>query len=564
MKVVIIGGVAGGASAAARLRRLDETAEIIILERSGYISYANCGLPYYIGGTITDEEDLTLQDAEGFWSRFRIEARVRNEALSIDPDAKTVSVRRLDTGETYTETYDRLILSPGARPVMPPLPGIDDRRVFTLRTVEDALAIKRFVDEAKPYSAVIIGGGAIGLEMAQNLAERGLGVTLADMAEHILPRFDGDMACIAQGYLAEAGIDLRLNSAVAGFADTAEGLSVRFADGSSISTDLVIMSAGVQPDTALAKSAGIELGPRGAIITDSRMRTSVPDIYAVGDAVMVKELVTGTPANIALAGPANKQGRIAADNICGRDSEFSGAQGSSIIKLFKLTAANTGLGETDAERAGIAYDSVVLFPASHATYYPDSTNMTMKVVFSPEDGRILGAQIIGFDGVDKRIDVLASAVRAGMKASDLCELELAYAPPYSSAKDPVNMAGFMIENILTGVVKQVGWSSVLPLDTDKVTLLDARTEEEWDEDGHIEGAVNIPVDSLRDRIGELDRAKPLYVYCFSGLRSYIACRILAQNGFDCYNIAGGWHFYDAVTSGGFDFASTHPCGVKKN
>lgn len=562
-KVVIIGGVAGGATAAARLRRLDESAEILILERSGYISYANCGLPYYIGGEITDRENLTLQTPESFWRRFRIEARVKHEVLAIHPEEKKVTVRRLEDGSEYGESYDKLILAPGAKPALPPIPGLDGPRVFTLRTVEDTLRIRKLVEQHRPKTAVVVGGGFIGLEMAENLKQAGAAVTLVERLGQVMPTMDYDMACSIHGYLRGNGIALRLRESVTRLEDAEGAVRVSLESGDTLEAELVLMAAGVVPETGLAEAAGLELGLRKAIVVNDRMETSVPDIYAVGDAVEVSHLVTGAPAVIPLAGPANKQGRIAADNICGKESRYRGSQGSSILKLFDMTIAATGLNETAAGAAGLDYDRVVTFSPNHAAYYPGASNMTVKTLFQPESGRILGAQIVGFDGVDKRIDVLAAAIRGGMTSADLAELELSYAPPFSSAKDPVNMAGFVIENIRDGAVRQYHWNQVAGLPRDgSVILLDTRTPAEYAR-GHIEGAVNIPVDELRERIGELEPGKEVYVNCQSGLRSYIACRILSQHGFSCYNLSGGYRFYEIVAGeSAFDSAPAHPCGVK--
>lgn len=557
MKVVIVGGVAGGATAAARLRRLDEQAQIVVVERTGYVSYANCGLPYYVGGVIRDRARLTLQTPDSFWRRFRIDARTHQEVVSIDRAAKTVTVRRLHDGSTYLEPYDKLILAPGALPVVPPIPGTDIEHLFTLRTVEDTFAIADFVGQAAPRSATVVGGGFIGLEMAENLTERGLAVTVVQRGGHVMPTLDDDMAPILHNHLRSHGVRLALNAAVAGFAqapgrDAETGhRSARVAtllEGRDpLVSDMAILAVGVRPDSTLAREAGLELGLRDAIRVDERMRTSDPDIYAVGDAVEVVNAVTGQPALIALAGPANKQGRIAADNICGIPSGFTGSQGSSVMKAFDLTVATTGLTEKAARTAGLDCDAVILTPPSHATYYPGSHPIALKVVFEKPGGRIVGAQAIGREGVDKRIDVLAVAVRARMTARDLTELDLAYAPPYSSAKDPVNMAGYAIENLLDGLVEQVRWSEALDaagMPRGRV-LVDVRTDAEHAR-GHVEGALHIPLDELRDRLGELPRDVTLYVHCQTGLRSYLACRILAQHGFACKNVAGGYSLWEQI------------------
>lgn len=563
MKVVIIGGVAGGASAAARLRRLDERAEIIVFERSGFVSYANCGLPYYIGGTIAEKRELTLQTPESFWNRFRIRVKTKHEVLAIDPAAKTVTVKDLSTGKTFTESYDKLVLSPGAMPTRPPLPGIDSEKIFSLRTVEDTLRIHDYVRREKPQSAVLVGGGYIGIEVAENLRELGLDVTIVQRPKQLMNTLDYDMATFVHAKLREKGIRLELGRSVSGFEER-DGQILTLIDGQDpLPADLVLLAIGVTPDSGLAKQAGLALGIKGSIVVNDRMETSAPDIYAVGDAVQVKHAVTGQDALIALAGPANKQGRIAADNICGLDSRYRGSQGSSIIKVFDLTVASMGLTEKAAASAGIDADCVVLSPGSHASYYPGARPMTVKVVFEKGTFRLLGAQIAGGEGVDKRIDVLAVALHAGMRADELKDLDLAYAPPYSSAKDPVNMAGFMVENLKRGLVKQWHWDEEPSLARDgSITLLDVRTAAEY-ERGHIDGFRNIPVDELRERLGELDRDKPLYVICQSGLRSYIACRILVQEGFDCRNFSGGYRFYAAVTKERGMGSCATPCGMDR-
>lgn len=563
MKVVIVGGVAGGATAAARLRRLDETAEIVVFERSGFVSYANCGLPYYIGGVIEDQEELTLQTPESFYERFRVQMKVRHEVTAIDRSAKTVTVRNLATGEVFQESYDKLLLAPGAQPTQPALPGVGLDRLFTLRTVEDTLRIRRFVDTQHPKSVVLAGGGFIGLELAENLRERGLDVTIVQRPKQLMTPFDADMAALIHREVRAHGVRLALGHTVEGFAESEGGVQVLLKDEQPLQADMVILAIGVTPDSRLAAEAGLELGLKGSILVNDRMQTSDPDIYAVGDAVQVNHFVTGQPALIALAGPANKQGRIAADNITGGDSRYKGSQGSSVLKIFDLTAAATGLNEAAARRAGLDVEAVVLSPMNHAGYYPGGRVMTMKVLFERNTGKLLGAQIVGSDGVDKRIDVLATAIRAGMTAADLTELDLAYAPPYSSAKDPVNMAGYMMENLLTGKVKQFRLDELTALPRDgSVTLLDTRTTGEYSR-GHADGFINLPLDELRDRLSELDPAKPVYVMCQSGLRSYLACRILTQHGFTCYNFAGGYRFYEAVTTDRCQSDQAFACGMDK-
>lgn len=562
MKVVIVGGVAGGATAAARIRRLDEKAEIVVFERSGFISYANCGLPYYIGDVIVDQEELTLQTPESFFARFRVDMRVRYEVTDIDPDKKTVSVKNLVTGDEFEESYDKLILSPGARPTQPRLPGVGLDRLFTLRTVEDTLRIKEYIDKNHPKSAVLAGGGFIGLELAENLRELGMEVTIVQRPRQLMNPFDADMAAFIHAEMIRHGIKLALGHTVEGFEENEGGVDVLLKDEPPIHADMVVLAIGVTPDTELAKKAGLKLGIKESIVVNDRMETSVPDIYAVGDAVQVKHYVTGKDALISLAGPANKQGRIAADNICGGDSRYTGSQGSSVIKVFGMTAAVTGINETNARKEGLSVDKVILSPMSHAGYYPGGKVMTMKVIFEKETYRLLGAQIVGCEGVDKRIDVLAAAIHAGMTATELKELDLAYAPPYSSAKDPVNMAGFMIENISNGILKQFHLEDVETLPRDgSVTLLDVRTTGEY-RCGHIDGFKNIPVDELRERLDELEKEKPVYVVCQSGLRSYIATRILAGHGYDAYNFSGGFRFYDAVMNDRCMTGAASMCGME--
>ena len=546
MKVVIVGGVAGGATAAARIRRLDEQAEIVIFERTGFISYANCGLPYFIGDVISDPDDLTLQSPEGFFRRFRIVAKIHHEVISINSDKKTVMVKNLETGSVFEETYDKLLLSPGAKPIMPKL-DVEMDNVFSLRTVEDTFRIKSYIKKYRPQSVILAGGGFISLELAENLCNLGIEVTIIQSGNQLMAPFDTDMSAFIHNELRRQGIKLVFGNKVEKI--TAENNATVVLDsGCTLQADMVVVAIGVVPDTSLAKGAGLELGIKDSIVVNDKMETSIQDIYAVGDAVQIKNFVTKQEDLIALAGPANKQGRIAADNICGLNSRYTGSQGSSVIKIFDLTAATTGISEKKARNIGLETDSVILSPASHAGYYPGAMVMTMKVVFEKGTYRLLGAQIIGYDGVDKRIDVLATAIRAGMKATELKELDLAYAPPYSSAKDPVNMAGFMIENIENGVLKQwhVEDAENLPRDG-SVTLLDTRTVREYQR-GHIEGFYNIPVDELRERLDEIDKNKPVYVICQSGLRSYISCRILEGNGYTAYNFAGGFRFYEVVTS----------------
>lgn len=548
MKVVIIGGVAGGATAAARIRRLDEKAQITIYERSSHVSYANCGLPYYIGGVIKNAADLALQTPESLWERFRIDVKVEHEVQRIHPDTKKVEVCNLCTGEVFIDTYDKLLLSTGAKPTWPNLPGMDSKRLFSLRTVEDTLRIRQFVETHKPQSVVLTGGGYIGIEVAENLRDLGLEVTIIQRPKQLLNPLDYEMACIVHKEMRKKGVKLLLGHSVEGFSQTDEGILVQLKDQPSIQTDMVILAIGVTPDTILAKEAGLTLGIKESIVVNERMETSAKDIYAVGDAVQIKQYVTGEDTLISLAGPANKQGRIVADNICGGDSRYLGSQGSSVIKVFNLTVATTGINEQVALKSGIQYDKVYLTPMNHASYYPGGRIMNMKVLFEKDTYKLLGAQIIGHEGVDKRIDVLATAIQAGLTAIELKELDLSYAPPYSSAKDPVNMVGYMVDNIDKHRLLQYFWDEISQLPRDSsVTLLDIRTPEEYFY-GHVDGYKNIPVDELRERIEELPKEKPVYLMCQSGIRSYIAYRILAQNGYTCYNFSGGYYLYEQIFS----------------
>jgi NADPH-dependent 2,4-dienoyl-CoA reductase/sulfur reductase-like enzyme/rhodanese-related sulfurtransferase len=544
MKTLIIGGVAGGATAAARLRRLDENAEIILFERGEYISFANCGLPYYIGGEITDRDELILQTPDSFNRRFNIDVRTLNEVLSIDRKHKNVAVANLRDGSQYSETYDKLILSPGAAPWRPPIFGADSPRVFTLRSLPDTFEISDFIAENKPRSALVLGGGYIGVEMAENLHRAGLKVTIVELSDQVIAPLDFEMACIVHNHLRSRGVELILNNAVKAVADDGVTLTITLDEG-EVKADILLLSAGIRPESALAVDAGLEVNPRGFIETNSRMLTSDPDIYAVGDAVEITDFVTGAPGAVALAGPANKQGRVAADNICGVSAEYTGTQGSSILKVFDLTVATTGSNEKILSRLDLPYDKSFTVSGSHAGYYPGSQSMTIKTLFDPKDGKILGAQIVGADGADKRCDVIATAIRFGATAYDLTRLELCYAPPYSSAKDPVNMAGFVIENLLDGRLKNFHWHDVSALDPDAVTLLDVRTAAEFSR-GAIPGFINIPLDELRARHGELDPKKPVYAMCQVGLRGYIASRILTGRGFKVYNLSGGYALWSCA------------------
>ena len=539
-KVLIVGGVAGGASAAARLRRLDEKAEIIMFERDEYISFANCGLPYYIGETIKDRNKLLVQTPEAMKARFNIDVRTNSEVVRVDTSNKKVTVRSKQKGD-YEETYDQLILSPGAKALRPNIPGIDSERIFTLRNIPDTDAIKAYVDKKGVESALVIGGGFVGVEMTENLKERGLDVTLVEAAPHILAPFDSDMVVIAEKELVQSQVRLILNDGVKSFREIGSQVETTLNSDTKVTADLVILAIGVAPDTAFLKDSGIEFGPKGHILVNEKMETNVPGIYAVGDAIEVVDYVTKSKTAIPLAGPANKQGRIAADNVAGLSSSFQGSQGTSIIKIFGLTAASTGANERTLQRGEIPYHTVLIHPVSHASYYPGAVPMTLKLIFN-EEGKVLGAQGMGYDGVDKRIDVLATVIRLGGTIKDLTELELSYAPPFSSAKDPVNMAGFVAQNILSGRSKMLTWDQVAKLDKEEYILVDVRTEVEF-LNGHVEGAINIPVDTLRERLGELDPGKKIIEYCQVGLRGHVAESILSQHGYEVINVTGGYKSY---------------------
>ncbi len=562
MKIIIVGGVAGGATAAARIRRLNEHAEIIIFERSGFISYANCGLPYYIGGVIEDKEDLTLQTPESFFRRFRIVAKTNHEVTDIDVQNKIVYVTDLKSGTSFTETYDKLILSPGAKPILPDFYN-ENERTFTLRTVEDTFKIRAFIEQKQPKTAVIIGGGFIGLEMAENLAELGIKTIIVQRSNHLLPTVDTDMASFIHANFRYHGVQLLLNSNTKKMSIIDNQVSLDLDNGSNINADILVIAVGVTPENTLAKKIGLEVGVKGAIKVNAKMETSIPDIYAVGDVVQVKHFITEQDSVISLAGPANKQGRIVADNICGINSEYKDSQGSSVIKLFDMTVATTGINEQQAKANGTEYEKVILTQNSHAGYYPNATAMTVKLIFEKATYKILGAQIVGYDGVDKRIDVIATAIRAGMKADELKDLDLAYAPPYSSAKDPVNMAGFVVDNIKNGIVSQFYYEDIPFLKERKdVILLDTRTPFEYMR-GHADDFINIPLDDLRERLGELEKDKKIYVMCQSGLRSYLATRILKQNGFDAYNFAGGFRLYSSIKNEEMLSKQCYTCGMEK-
>lgn len=541
MKVLIVGGVAGGASAATRLRRLDEKAQIILFEKGPYISYANCGLPYYIGGEIKERENLLVTKPALLRGRFGVDVRTDSEVVAIDRQAKTVTVKNHQTGETYKESYDKLLLSPGASPKKPDWEGVNLPGIFTIRNVPDTCAVDDFIRETGAKRAAVVGGGFIGVEMAENLTARGLSVTLMEYQEQVLPPLDPEMAAIVHTHLRQNGVNLALGTAVSGFEKAGTGILVKTGKG-DLETDLVILSVGVAPDSGLAKEAGLELGIGGSIAVNDNYQTSDPDIYAVGDAIQVRSRLTGQDTLLPLAGPANRQGRAAAESILGRKPSHSkDVLGSSILKVFQLTAASTGLNEKQLKAAGIPYLKTYTHPASHAGYYPGGTPMSMKLLFGP-DGKVFGAQAVGQEGVDKRMDVLATVIRLNGTVYDLQDLELCYAPPYSSAKDPVNMLGFTAANILNGDMKDFYCEDLAGLDFDKVFLLDCRTPAEFAM-GTIPGAVNIPLDELRNRLEELPKDKPVYEFCQVGLRGYIAYRILSQHGFEAYNLSGGYKSY---------------------
>ena len=548
MNYLIIGGVAGGATVAARLRRMDEKANIILFERGKYVSYANCGLPYYIGDTINNREKLFVQTAKGFTDRFRIDIRTEQEVTAIRPDKKEVEIKNLSTGETYTETYDKLVLSPGAEPLRPSIEGIGSKKIFTLRNVPDTDTIKNYVNTENPKRAIVVGGGFIGLEMAENLHDLGIQVDVVEMANQVMAPLDFSMAAIVHRQLTDKGVGLHLEDGVSRFEEKDGGVTVHLRSGKQIATDMVLLSIGVRPETKLAKDAGLAIGERGGIAVNDYMQTSDADIYALGDAVEVRHLVTGQPALIPLAGPANKQGRIVADNIVfGNKKKYPGSIGTSIAKVFDLTVAAAGANAKLLQRNNIPYISSYTHGASHAGYYPGAVPLSIKILFAPENGKLLGAQIVGFNGVDKRIEMLAQVIQRGGTVHDLAELEHAYAPPYSSAKDPVNMAGFVAENILNKKSRIILWRELAELPADTIRI-DVRTHDEY-KLGTIPGFINIPVDELREHLDELPKEKPIVVTCAVGLRGYLAYRILVQNGFKhVRNLSGGYKTWSVATA----------------
>jgi NADPH-dependent 2,4-dienoyl-CoA reductase/sulfur reductase-like enzyme/rhodanese-related sulfurtransferase len=546
-KLLIIGGVAGGATAAARARRLDETAEIILYERGEYISFANCGLPYYIGKIIKERETLLVTTAEAFRARYNIDIRLFSEVTEINRAEKHVTVKDTKTGDTHIEKYDKIILSPGAEPLRPPLEGINLENIYSLRSIPDSDLIKSQVDDKKPESAVIVGGGFIGLEMAENLAHRGVEVTIIEMLDQVMAPVDYEMASLVHAHLREKGVTLILGDGVKSFSKSGNRIKVTTGKGTETECEMVILSIGVRSESIIAKQAGLAIGKRGGIIVDSGMRTSDPDIFAVGDAVETRDYVLGFPAMTALAGPANKEARIAADNAMGRNVVFKGTLGSAVAKIFDLTVASTGSNEKSLKLNNIPYLVSYTHSGSHASYYPDPEMMSIKLVFSPSRGKVLGAQIVGGKGVDKRIDVIATAIRGAMTVYDLEELELAYAPPFSSAKDPVNIAGFVAANILKGDLKTVSWEDLKDINPENEILIDLRDNNEIEESGTIAGSLHIPVNELRGRLGELDKSKSYIPYCAIGLRGYLAYRILIQNGFKARNLNGGYKTWKATT-----------------
>lgn len=543
IKLVIVGGVAGGATAAARARRVSEDAEIVVFERGEHISFANCGLPYYIGNVIKKRAHLLLATPKDFKQRYNIDVRIFSEVVGLNAKEKTVEIKNTVTGEKYKESYDRLILSPGAEPIKPPLEGIELENIFHLRNIPDSDRIKKIVDERNPRRAVVVGGGFIGLEMAENLTERGVKTTIVEMLDQVMPSLDYEMATLIHDHLEAKNVELELENGVKSFSKANDRMLVTTQKGGEIECDLVLLSVGIRPENTLAIQADLKIGPTGGIAVDDTMRTSDPNIYAVGDAVEVRDIVTGFPTLTALAGPANKQARIAADNALGRKSIFAGTLGTSVVKVFDMVLASTGANEKFLKKHDIPYLVSYTHSGSHAGYYPGATNTSIKILFSPGTGKVLGAQIVGKIGVDKRIDVLATAIRAKMTVFDLQELELAYAPPYSSAKDPINICGFVAANILKGDMEIAHWSELDALQKTGEVLIDLRTQFELNHVGKIEGALHIPIDNLRSRLSELDKQKNYIPFCAIGFRGYLAHRILVQNGFKSRNLSGGFMTY---------------------
>jgi len=540
-KIVIIGGVAGGATAAARLRRLDEQSHIVLMERGEHISFANCGLPYYIGETIQDRNKLLVQTVEGMKQRFNLDIRNLTEAIEIDRQHKRVKAKNLVTGELFEETYDQLILSPGAKPIVPPIPGINEANAFTLRNIPDTDRIKSYVDLNEPKHATIIGGGFIGIEMAENLVERGLKVSLIEKSDQVMGPIDPEMAAYVHDELTAKGVELILEDGVKAFEDK----TIILESDKRIQTDMTILSIGVKPESTLAKEAGLETGSRGGIIVNDYLRTNDESIYAIGDAIEVQDYILKQPTMVPLAWPANRQGRIVADNIYGENSTYPGTLGTSIVQVFDYTVAATGVNEKRLKASAIPYQAVHIHPGSHAGYYPGAEQMAIKLLFNPGNGDIFGAQIVSKKGADKRIDVLATAIKGGLKVYDLPNLELAYAPPYSSAKDPINMAGYVATNVLDGDVEIIHWDEVDQAIAEGELLLDVRNPKEV-EKGTIQGSLHIPLDELRDRIDEIPEGRRVNVMCQAGLRGYLATKILWMNGFTVRNLDGGWKTYSVA------------------
>lgn len=542
MKFIIIGGVAGGATAAARLRRLDEYAEIIVIEKSGHVSYANCGLPYYLGGVIQDKNKLTLHSPLSLYARYRIDVRVNSEVIEINKEEKYVKVKEYLTGNEYIESYDKVLLSTGASAIIPPFEGIDNDGIFTLKTVEDTYQIEEYIKTHKVKKATIIGGGFIGVETAENLSKRGIEVTIVEKRNHLLPNLDNDLVPFLHIELLKNNINILLNKEVTSFSKSLNHLLINFKDNDKIKTDLIILSLGVRPNSKLALNAGLELGEKGNIIVDEYLRTSDPNILAVGDLIHTKSMIDNKMRYIALAGPANKQGRIAADNLLGRGIEYKGTFGASIIKVFDLNIASIGINEDEAKNNNFNYEKIIITPMSHASYYPNATPLTIKVIYNKDNLNILGAEVLGKEAVDKKIDILAMAIYNKTKITDLKDIDFAYAPPFNNAKDAINIVGYVSSNIEEGLIKQCHINDLKRIrDYNDVILLDTRTTYEFNI-GHLDKFINIPLDDLRNNLDRLDKNKKIYVLCQSGLRSYVACRILSQRGYECYNIVGGYHF----------------------
>ena len=546
MKVIIVGGVAGGATAATRIRRLDESAEIVIYEKSSYMACGTCGLPYFIGGVVEDIDNLLPQSPESFWQRYRVNVKLRHEVLAINSEKRLVTLINLNNNEILTDSYDKLLLAPGSKPVSANLFNSKINGLFQLHNIEDGLRIRDFIANNEPKTAVIVGGGYIGIEMAENLTQLGIKVTIIQQTDQLMNTLDYDMAALLLHGIRQKGVEVMLSTTVNSIEPYGNSINLHLENWASLTADMVLLAIGVVPETQMAQSAGIKIGIRKSIVVNSKLETSVPDIYAVGDAVEVMNYINGKKALFALAGPAHKQARIAANNICGGSSRYRGCIGTSVIKVFDMTVASIGLTEKAALESDFDFSHVVLSPFSNATFYPGFKAMTMKIVFDRNSQRLLGAQIVGYKGVDKRIDVLATAIYSDLKGSALKDLDLSYAPPYSSPKDPINVAGCMIDNICSGKIKQFYYNQLMTLKSDDTaTLLDVRQPLEYRR-GHVDGFINIPLDELRERISELDRNKPVFVICHSGMRSYLACCILRSKGYNCYNFSGGYRFYEIV------------------